>query len=185
MSKLRSSKHQYRPHLHGRQVPDVHHDGPGGHHHQQVGHYRVPAHQSHIAITCSVDKEPLPRAVPECVAKLCVILDGHRVNLASNLGKLSLNCILASSDLTSAHLKGPLLELHDHGVVDAGALGEDEDGELLEILHVLPQPPGNLEPVLGLGPLEPDVRRPPGEAALDDAHEAGVGLADQGVGPVH
>ena len=85
----------------------------------------------------------------------------------------------------SAHLKGPLLELHDHGVVDAGALGEDEDGELLEILHVLPQPPGNLEPVLGLGPLEPDVRRPPGEAALDDAHEAGVGLADQGVGPVH
>ena len=44
----------------------------------------------------------------------------------------------------SPNLEGPLLELHDDGVVDAGALGEDEDGKLLEILHVFPQPPGNL-----------------------------------------
>ena len=37
---------------------------------------------------------------------------------------------MASSDLTSAHLKGSLLELHDHGVVDAGAglIGDAVEG---------------------------------------------------------
>ena len=93
--------------MHGRQVPDVAHNGPGRHHHVDVG--------QHVVLG----------AVPERFPKLGIVLDGH-------------------GEDRSADLEGPLLELHDAGVVDAGALGEDEDGELLEILHVFPQPPGNL-----------------------------------------
>ena len=38
------------------------------------------------------------------------------------------------------HLEAALLELHDAGVVDACSLGEDEDGQLVGVLHVLLQP---------------------------------------------
>ena len=36
-----------------------------------------------------------------------------------------------------AHLEGPLLELHDAGVVNTGALGKDEDGQSVGVLDVL------------------------------------------------
>ena len=39
----------------------------------------------------------------------------------------------------SSHLEAALLELHDGGVVDAGALGEDQDRQLVGVLHVVPQ----------------------------------------------
>ena len=59
-------------------------------------------------------------AVPESLSELDIVLDGDRPN-------------------GSTDLKGALLELHDAGVVDAGALGEDEDGELLRVTDMLLQ----------------------------------------------
>ena len=38
-----------------------------------------------------------------------------------------------------SHLEASLLELHDGGVVDAGTLGEDQDRQLVGVLHVVPQ----------------------------------------------
>ena len=58
--------------------------------------------------------------IPECVAELGVVLDGHWVN--------------GAADLETA-----LFELHDRGVVDAGALGEDQDRQLVRVLNVFPQ----------------------------------------------
>lgn len=40
------------------------------------------------------------------------------------------------------HLKRSLLELHDRRVVDARALGEDEDGQLGRVVNVVLQPAG-------------------------------------------
>ena len=59
-------------------------------------------------------------AVPESLSKLDIVLDGDRPN-------------------GSANLKGAFLELHDAGVVDAGPLGEDEDGQLVRVLNVFLQ----------------------------------------------
>ena len=36
-----------------------------------------------------------------------------------------------------SHLEASLLELHDGRVVDAGALGEDQDRKLVRVLHVI------------------------------------------------
>jgi hypothetical protein len=60
-------------------------------------------------------------AVPEGVAQSVVILHGNGADGGGGL-------------------EGALLEQHDAGVVDAGALGEDEDGHLAGVLHVLLQP---------------------------------------------
>ena len=38
-----------------------------------------------------------------------------------------------------SYLEASLLELHDAGVVDAGSLGEDENGKLVRVLNVLLQ----------------------------------------------
>ncbi len=38
------------------------------------------------------------------------------------------------------YLEAAFLELHDAGVVDAGPLGKDEDGQLIGVLHVIFQP---------------------------------------------
>ena len=65
-----------------------------------------------------------------------------------------------------ANLKRALLELHDDRVVDASALGEDQDGHLLRVLDVFPQPPRHLESVLGLRSLEPDVSCSSGQTFL-------------------
>ena len=42
------------------------------------------------------------------------------------------------------YLEAALLELHDGGVVDAGALGEDQDRQLVRVLHVVAQPASGL-----------------------------------------
>ena len=41
--------------------------------------------------------------------------------------------------ISSSHLEASLLELHDGRVVDARALGEDQDRQLVRVLHVVPQ----------------------------------------------
>jgi hypothetical protein len=43
-------------------------------------------------------------------------------------------------DQEVGYLEAAFLELHDAGVVDAGPLGKDEDGQLVGILHVIFQP---------------------------------------------
>ena len=126
--------------MHGRQVPDVADNGPGCHHHVDVGQHAVLG------------------AVPEGLSKFDVILDGHRPN--------------GSTDLERS-----LLELHDAGVIDAGSLGEYEDGQLVRVLHVLLQPPEDGRPVLGLAPVEPDLSRGLGESGLEVAQEPAVFLA--------
>ena len=45
------------------------------------------------------------------------------------------------------YLEAALLELHDGGVVDAGALGEDQDRQLVRVLHVVPQPASGLRQI--------------------------------------
>ena len=42
-------------------------------------------------------------------------------------------------ELILSHLEAALLELHDGGVVDARALGEDQDRQLVGVLNVVPQ----------------------------------------------
>ena len=126
--------------MHRRQVPDVADDGPGGHHHVDVGQHAVHG------------------AVPEGFSKFDVIFDGDRPDGSTNL-------------------KGSFLELHDTGVVDAGPLGEYEDGQLVRVLHVLLQPPEDGRPVLGLAPIEPDLSRGLGESGLEVAQEPAVFLA--------
>ena len=42
-------------------------------------------------------------------------------------------------EFSLSHLEAALLELHDGGVVDARALGEDQDRQLVGVLNVVPQ----------------------------------------------
>lgn len=126
--------------MHGRQVPDVADNGPGGHHEEDVVQHAVLG------------------AVPESFSKLDVVLYSHRPDGPTDL-------------------EGSLLELHDAGVVDAGPLGEYEDGQLVRVLHVLLQPPEHGRPVLGLAPVEPDLSRGLGESGLEVAQEPAVFLA--------
>ena len=44
---------------------------------------------------------------------------------------------VSESRVGEAHLEGALLELHHAGVVDTGALGEDQDGQSVRVLDVL------------------------------------------------
>ena len=53
--------------MHGGQVPHITHDGPGCHHHQQVGDH------GHLG------------AVPEGISEFRIILDSHRVYHSTNL----------------------------------------------------------------------------------------------------
>ena len=125
--------------LHWGKIPDVTHNGPACHHHQQVGGHRVLG------------------AVPEGVAELGVVLDSDGVDGA-------------------AHLKRPLLELHDAGVIDAGALREDEDGKLLRVGDMLLKPPEHRRPILGFSSLKPDLGRCLGQGGLKMTKKASVFL---------
>ena len=53
--------------VHWGEIPHVTHDGPGGHHHVDVG--------EHVVLG----------AVPESLSELWVVLDGHRVDGTANL----------------------------------------------------------------------------------------------------
>ncbi|RNA36457.1 hypothetical protein BpHYR1_024184 [Brachionus plicatilis] len=98
-------------------------------------------------------------AVPEGVAEPRVVLDGHRVDLGVDL-------------------KAALFEHHHTGVVDAGALGEYEYGHVGLVVHVFGHALGDQVPVLGFGPVEPDVAGGARERALHHAREARVLLSD-------
>ena len=45
-----------------------------------------------------------------------------------------------TTTLKFAHLKAAFFELHDRGVVDAGPLRKDEDGQLVRVVDMLLQP---------------------------------------------
>lgn len=86
-------------------------------------------------------------------------LDGHRVDDA-------------------ADLEAALFELHHRRVVDASALGENQNRRIGRIGDVSAQTLRNGEAIFRFGAFEPDVRRGSGEGSLQDAQQAAVSLSD-------
>lgn len=73
-----------------------------------------PARHHHVQVA----DHPIVGAVPEGISKLWIILNGDGINGAADLERA-------------------LLELHHGGVVDAGALGKNQDWQLVRILNVV------------------------------------------------
>ncbi len=103
--------------------------------------------------------------VPEGVAEARVVLDRHRVD-------------------ERVDLEAALLEHHHGGVVDAGALGKDENGRVGALPDVLVHATRHQSAVLRLRPIEPDVLGRAAEGALHHAREAAMLLADHRVAVV-
>lgn len=104
-------------------------------------------------------------AVPERVAEPEIVFDGDGTN--------------GGVDLEAA-----LLEHHHAGVVDARALGENENGQVVLVLDVLLHASRDQAAVLRLAPIEPDVSGGAREGALHHAREAAVLLPDHRVAAV-
>lgn len=70
-------------------------------------------------------------------------------NAVNNIKKSKINLNGNRID-NSSHFKCSFLELHDRCVVDAGPLREDQNGQLVGVLHMFPEPSRHSKSVFGL-----------------------------------